>query len=146
MSVLLLTFCNPYVSKEIFKSSCSLFWYLFAHQSCDPVRNLVSREEKYSTKSLGFLEPSFVFRYLQRAVLLRRPPSFTLPGGSGRAEESSSGLRLASCLQSCSSWSLCLLFSRCLQQFGITFFGLVLAEGTDGSHETERNLLKQWDS
>ena len=74
VSVCQLTFGSPYASEaQIFKSSCSLFWYLFAHQSDNPVHNLASAEKEQSPKHLGFLGPSGVFRYLQRPVLLLRP-------------------------------------------------------------------------
>lgn len=82
----------------------------------------VQRRQKRSPRHLGFLEHRWVFRYLQRPVLLSKPldPASTA-WGSGRTDLTAlaSGSLLPAELQ---HWErgLCLLSSHDLQQFGIT--------------------------
>lgn len=57
VSVHQLTFGSAYPSKvQIFKSSCRLFWYLFAHQSHGPVHSFASAE-KEKVVSEAFMVP-----------------------------------------------------------------------------------------
>lgn len=100
------TFDSPYTSKvQVFKSSCSLLWYLFAHQSHDPVLNLVSTEKiKIVCLHSGFLGPAGFSGTFKDQCFDRGPWALPLlPGESGGTWSHSSGLRLDTCLESCST-------------------------------------------